>query len=169
MPAIQCDQVEVYVFRRSRRARRVEFLALRRAPGRRLRGVWQPVTGRLRRGEAALAAAVRELREETGLSPRRWWALESMTIWFDPASDTVHLLPLFAAEIGPGDEVKLSPEHDAHAFLPAAAAARRYLWLAQKLGLAAVRREVLAGGALAVALEVTGLAARGARRTRRSA
>ena len=76
-PRSRCPFIEVHLFRRA--GRRVEFLCLRRARTRRLPGVWQPVTGKRRRGETAFAAARREVREETGLEPRRWWALEEPT------------------------------------------------------------------------------------------
>jgi 8-oxo-dGTP pyrophosphatase MutT (NUDIX family) len=167
---IRRTHVEVYPFRR--RAGRVEFLCLRRAPGGWLPGAWQPVTGRIRRGETALAAAVREVREETGLAPRRWWALETVTVYFDPAADVVHALPLFAAEVDARTAVRLSREHTGMAWLPARAAGARFVWEAQRTGLAAVRREVLRGGRLAAALECTARA-RGstaaARRPRRRA
>ena len=164
---VLADQVEVYMFRR--RGRRVEFLVLRRSASVALPQVWQPVTGGLKRGERAVDGARREVLEETGLKPRRWWALESMTVYFDPARDAVRLLPLFAAEIGAGDRPRLSGEHDRHAFLGAAAAARRFLWRAQARALEAVRREVLAGGRRARALEIMGPSkTRGARRRPRS-
>lgn len=156
MPRVRSTHVEVYVFRR-RGA--VEFLALRRAADRRLLpGVWQPVTGKRRPVERALDAAVREVREETGLVPRRWWALETLTAFFEPGTDSILLLPLFAAEVGPGAAVRLSREHDRYRFLSAREAGRRYLWAAQRRALDAVRAEVLGGGALARALEVTALA-----------
>lgn len=152
MPEVRCTHVEVYLFRR--RARGAEFLALRRSPGRKLPGVWQPVTGKIDPGESAFEAARREVLEETGLSPRTWWCLETMTTFFDVASDSIRLLPLFAAEVGPRDAVRLSREHDARRFVSARAAARLYLWDTQRRGLAAVRREVLGAKALARALEV---------------
>jgi 8-oxo-dGTP pyrophosphatase MutT (NUDIX family) len=148
------SHVEVYVFRR--RARRVEFLCLQRSPGRTLPGAWQPVTGKVRRGEHAARAAAREVREETGLTPRKWWALESVTIYFDAAADAVRALPLFAAEVDARDAVTLSREHVAYAWLPARAAGNRYLWEAQRRGLEAVRAEVLARPRLARALKIEG-------------
>jgi dATP pyrophosphohydrolase len=165
VPAIRSDHIEVYPFRR--RGARVEFLALRRAPGRDLPGVWQPVTGKIERGESAFEAARREVLEETGLSPRRWWSLETMTVFFDAGSDAIRLLPLFAAELGARDIVRLSREHDDARFVSARIAAGLFLWNAQRRGLDAVRREALQRGALSRALELPSPPAPRPRRTAR--
>jgi len=152
MPRLKADAVEVFVYRRVGRA--VEFLALRRHPSRRLPGVWQPITGKIERGESAFDAARREVREETGLVPRRWHCLESATFYFDLRHDAFTVLPLFAAEVDAGARVRLSREHDAWRWEKGRGAGRGYLWHAQRAGLAAVRREVLRGGPLARALEI---------------
>ena len=78
-----------------------------------------------------------------------------MTTYFDPGADVIRCLPLFAAEIGPTERVRLSAEHDDHRFIQAREAARRYIWYSQVAALAALRREVLSGGPRARALEVT--------------
>ncbi len=153
MPPIRCRQVEVHVFRR--RGRRIEFLLLRRSAERTLAGIWQPVTGGIERGETAWRAAAREVLEETCLRPVRWWALEHLTVYYEPARDAIHVVPLFAAEVAWTDTVALSHEHDRYAFVPAATAARRVLWGTQRRAQRAVRQEVLAGGASAAAREVT--------------
>jgi dihydroneopterin triphosphate diphosphatase len=154
MPVLASTHVEVYLFRR--RGRRVEFLLLRRSPTRRtLPGVWQPVTGKRLPRERMLAAAMREVREETGLEPRRWWELETMTLYPDNARDAIMAVPLFAAEVDARATVRLSREHVALAWLGAREAARRVLWGSQRRGLDAVKREVLRGGPLAAALEIT--------------
>ncbi len=150
--------IEVYVFRR--RGRRVEFLCLRRGEVRFLPGAWQPVTGRCRPREHGLAAAVREVREETGMAPLRWWALEAPTLFYDASRDRVRAYPRFVAESGPDATVRLSGEHVDWIFLPASAAGRRYLWESQRQGLEDVKRQVLRGGPLADALEVTSLVRR---------
>lgn len=165
MIPLRCRQIEVHLFRR--RARRVEFLLLRRSPDRTLPGVWQPVTGGVERGETAWQAAAREVLEETGLTPVRWWALEHLTIFYSPAKDAVLAVPVFAAEVAWTDPVHLSAEHDRYAFVSPALAARRVLWGTQRAALRAVRDEVLAGGASGGAREVTDrIAARPARRAR---
>lgn len=142
MIPVRCRQVEVYLFRR--RARRVELLLLRRSADRTLAGVWQPVTGGIEAREPAWRAAAREVLEETGLTPVRWWALEHLTVYYEPARDAVHAVPVFAAEVPWSDPVHLSHEHDRYAFVSEAEAAKRVLWHTQRRALQALRTEVLA-------------------------
>jgi len=150
---ISSTQVEVHVFRR--RSKRLELLLIRRAAHRSLAGVWQPVTGGIERGESALGAAVREVREETGLEPLRWWALEHPATFYDPGRDHIRLVPVFAAEVAWTDPVQLSHEHDRYAFVTLAEATKRVLWATQRAAIAALRDEVLSGSPGGVAREVT--------------
>jgi dATP pyrophosphohydrolase len=158
MVEVRCRQVEIHVFRR--RARRVELLLLRRSAERTLAGVWQPITGGIEKGEAAWRAAAREVLEETGLRPTRWWALEHLTLYYEPARDAVHAVPLFAAEVAWTDTVLLSHEHDRYAFVSLATAARRVLWETQRRAQRALREEVLArssGSAREITERIAGL------------
>jgi 8-oxo-dGTP pyrophosphatase MutT (NUDIX family) len=145
--------VEIYIFRR--RARGWEVLLLRRSPGRSLAGVWQPVTGKIRRGESILRAAAREVLEETGLVPVRWWLLETPSLHFDRKTWEVCTLPRFAAEVTAGEPVRRSSEHTDHEFVSARTAGRRVLWDSQREGLRALARQVIRGGRLARALEIS--------------
>ena len=137
-----------------RRGRRVEFLALRRRPGDSLPGVWQPVTGSLRRGERAVRGALREVREETGVRALRLWRLETVSAYLDPRRDAIRFIARFAAEIPARAIVRRSLEHSAHRFVGARAAAACFLWASQREGLAAVRDQVLRGGPRARSLEI---------------
>ena len=153
MIPISCTQVEVHVFRR--RGKRLELLLIRRAPHRSLAGVWQPITGGIERGESTMAAAVREVREETGLAPLRWWALEHLATFYDPGHDHIRVVSVFAAEVAWTDPVQLSHEHDRYAFVSLAVARRRVLWATQRQAIAALRDEVLSGSSGGAAREVT--------------
>jgi dATP pyrophosphohydrolase len=162
MPDLAIHHVEVYVFRR--RARGAEFLALRRSPGRNLAGIWQPVTGKIQLLETIAEAALREVREETGITPVRMWRLERTSVHLDSRGRTLVVLPLLAAEVGAREVVKLSKEHTEYRFVSAGVAARLYLWDSQREGLDAVRSQILPEGALARALELTAPSVRRPRR-----
>lgn len=159
---ISCSQVEVHVFRRL--GKRLELLLIRRSLHRSLAGVWQPVTGGIEKGESVMHAAAREVREETGLAPIRWWALEHIAIFYEPAQDRIRVVPVFAAEVAWTDPVHLSDEHDRYAFVSPAAARRRVLWATQRRAIAALLEEVASGSAGGKAREVTARMATIARR-----
>jgi 8-oxo-dGTP pyrophosphatase MutT (NUDIX family) len=112
MPTLRADLVDAYVFHR---APGLELLQLRRARDP-LRATWQPVMGHVEPGETAVACLWRELREETGLSPRDAlgaWALEQIHPYFVADLDAVVMSPRFAVEVAPGWEPTLNHEHDA--------------------------------------------------------
>ncbi|HUK63382.1 MAG TPA: NUDIX pyrophosphatase [Dongiaceae bacterium] len=173
MRVIPSDKVEVHLIRPAGRAARGgslrggRFLLLRRSPGRRtLAGVWQPVTGGIERGETAWQAARREVREETGLEPVRWWALEHLSIYYEARPDACVVLPVFAAELARDATPRLSHEHDAWILTTAAVARRRVLWDAQRHAIDAVVREILSGRPAARVRDITALVNGGARRAR---
>lgn len=96
-----------------------EFLLLRRrAPA----GFWQSVTGSLRWDETPLQAAVRELREETGLAgdglidrqqTNRYPVIPPWTARYAPGTET-NLEHLFSLRVPERCDIQLSPaEHDA--------------------------------------------------------
>jgi dATP pyrophosphohydrolase len=143
--------IEVYLFRR---APRIQLLLLRRSGHDSLPGVWQPVTGRIHAREKALAAAAREVREESGLAPSRWWRLEHVVSYVNPLTDELRVVPLFAAEVELLSRVRLSDEHDAYRWVTPAAAAPLVLWDTQRAALRALRRQVLGPARLAAALEI---------------
>ena len=149
MPDAAVRVVDVYAYRPG--ADGVRFLVLRRSAGLVYAGQWRMVGGKVGAGETAWAAALRELREETGLVPARLWALPSVNHFYEWQRDTVALVPAFAAEVA--GEPALDREHDAAAWLPAEEAAARLAWPEQRrlLRLAAA---LLADGAVPPELEI---------------
>lgn len=121
---VRAGVVDVFVVRPVSRG--WHHLALRRASGTRCPGTWEAVHGRIERGESPPEAARREVREETGLSVERLYAL-TVNPFFLASTGAVELAVAFVAVVGPG-AVTLGDEHDGHVWLSRAAARRRYHW-----------------------------------------
>ena len=110
MPNIVSQIVEVTIFKEV--SGQPRFLVLKRAEEDRLYpGIWQLVTGMIEGGEGAVHAALREVREETGLVPRKFWLLPVVNSFYDPVSDVLQLCPNFAAVVDETAEPVLSREH----------------------------------------------------------
>lgn len=144
MPKIVSSIVDVYVFRRC--ATCIEFLTLLRAPLQRLGGTWQSVHGKVEAGETAWQAALRELREETGLTPTGFWQIDFVNTFYVAESDLVLLCPCFAAEVSADAPVHLCSEHTASAWLGAEAALARMMWPGQRHALREILSEIIQPG-----------------------
>jgi lipoyl(octanoyl) transferase len=89
-----------------------QVLLLKRAEER--GGFWQPVTGRVEPGESPLAAAGRELQEETSFRARVVpLDYEHAFAWGTSAVPTLGREVAFLAEVEPGQVPQLSVEHTA--------------------------------------------------------
>ena len=125
MTTFRVTFVDIYPLRRV--ASTLEVLALRRAPGGRCSGSWEVVHGSIEEGERPPQAALRELREETGLTPERLYNLSRVETFYRHRVDEVAFIPVFAAFVH-HSEVRLSNEHDAFEWLPFTAAGERLAW-----------------------------------------
>jgi len=124
--SIRVSFVDVYVVRPNGPA--LDVLALRRAPGGRSPGSWETVHGHIEAGETPVEAALRELREETGLEPARLYNLSRVEAFYRHSSDEIALIPVFAGVVDTGAEARPSSEHDRVEWLAPAAAAARFAW-----------------------------------------
>ncbi len=107
---------------------RLEVLALRRGPNGRNPGSWETVHGTIDSGETPVQASLRELREETGFTPSRFYNLSRTEAFYQHRSDELVLIPVFAAFVETSAEVRLSAEHDRAEWLSVADAAQRFAW-----------------------------------------
>jgi len=126
--------VDVYVLRPAREG--MEALVLRRSPGGRSPGTWETVHGHIQDGEAPAQAALRELREETGLVPERLYNISRVESFYLHRQDLVALIPVFCAFVAAGSRVVLSDEHDRAEWLAPADASGRYAWPRERRALA---------------------------------
>jgi dATP pyrophosphohydrolase len=153
MPRLVSDIVDVYPFRRGPGGA-VEFLLLLRAPHTRLGGTWQAVHGGIEAGETAQQAALRELREETGLRPEALWQLERVNTFFMARDDCVMLCPGFAAEVAAAAPLRLSDEHTGSRWLSPPDAQAAFIWPGQRRAVREIMTEIIPGGASADALRI---------------
>jgi len=110
MTKIESNVFEVCVFRLVET--RPEYLLLRRSEMDLLYpGIWQVVTGTVEPAENVQNAAHREIKEETGLVPKRMWVVPRVNTFYSASKNTVCLSPFFAAEVGTQEGVSLSSEH----------------------------------------------------------
>lgn len=143
MPAtlpVRCSMVSVLALRG--RAARTRILLVRRA-GAYLNGAWSYIAGHVEAGETGWQAALRELREETGLIPGELYAMGFCEqVYFAP-DDRIEIIPAFVARIAEDARVRLNAEHSAYRWLAPATAARRFPFGSQRDLLAHVRREFI--------------------------
>lgn len=130
MPDTAIRVVDVYPYRTEGRSGAVEFLLLRRASHAVYAGRWRMVGGKIKSGEAAWEAALREVEEETGSAPADLWSLPSVNAFYEWQDDRINLIPAFAARLE-GDPA-LDDEHDAFVWLEVEDAAERLRWPEQK-------------------------------------
>lgn len=117
--------VEVYVIRRNSGDWRV--LTLQRASDTKRPDSWESVYGKIDDDERPERAAVREVREETGLEIE---ALYNLTVssFYLHEKRTVQMAIAFVAFVKDESEVTLSEEHQKHEWLSVDDAARRFTW-----------------------------------------
>ena len=126
MTLIRVSLVDVYIVRQ--RAMVLECLALRRAPGGRCPGSWESVHGHIDAEEPPQAAAMREVEEETGLTPLHLYNLSRVELFYQHRLNEVALIPVFVAWVAENTVVTLSPEHDRFDWLTFERARQRLVW-----------------------------------------
>jgi len=111
---------------------RAWFLALLRAPGLLHAGTWQAVHGMIEPRERAYEAAWRETLEETGITPQRFFKTDFVETFYSDLTDSVHLVPVFAAFFEDAPRVILSKEHTAFEWCSLDDVLTRFVWPSQK-------------------------------------
>ena len=97
-----------------------------------LPGTWQMVSGGIHKGETAWDAAIREIKEETGLTPDKLYSADAVETFYMLSRNQVTIVPVFVAFVS-HLEVTLAPqEHDAYEWLPFEEAQKRLVFSEQR-------------------------------------
>lgn len=145
------DLVQVWVFRLGdgtpgAAADGLQLLLIRRAPGRILPGLWQPVTGALETGERIAQGALRELAEETGFAGERieaFYDLDQVFHFHEPSVDGILTEAAFAVRVGTTSAAVISHEHDDARWVTPAEARRLVVWPAYLESIDRIERNLL--------------------------
>lgn len=140
------DMINCFVVRAGETDASVEVLQMRRAPHETLGGLWSIVRGRIEPGEKAWQAALRELREETGITPTEFFQLDTIDTFYLAADDSIYHVPGFCAVVGRDVKVVLNDEHDDFRWTPRSLSDASFIWPGERAQLAEIFREIVAGG-----------------------
>jgi dATP pyrophosphohydrolase len=76
-----------------------------------LRNSWQKISGKIEKGEKAWEAALREIKEETGLIPDRFYSANDVELFYEVGQNCINMVPVFVGFIDSDQEARLSIEH----------------------------------------------------------
>ncbi|WP_064696561.1 NUDIX hydrolase [Rhizobium aegyptiacum] len=110
--------VSVVLLRTS--ATEAEVLMLRR--NHTLVGEWCQIAGGIEDGEKAWEAALREVKEETGLTCARLYSADICEQFYEADRDTITVAPVFVGFVDPAARVVLNEEHSEFRWTSLAAA-----------------------------------------------
>lgn len=109
-----------------------EFLLFRRAKGKIYQGQWRMIGGKVNSGETYWQAALRELKEETGLIPETFWTIPDLNTFYEHKTDLILQIPAFAAEIKNDATPSLDDEHSEFKWVKASEIELFIQWPEQK-------------------------------------
>ena len=109
------------------------YLLLKRSSEQMYPRIWQCVTGKIEAGEKPHETALRELKEETGLTPLSMWTVDQVNHFFEAKQNRMNLIPIFGVEVE-SEMVILSTEHTEYKWCKIDNGVDLMLWNQQKQG-----------------------------------
>ena len=122
--------IEAHIFREQNG--KIEFLLLKRSPVQYYPNLWQMVSGKIKDNETAYQTALREIKEETNLTPEKFWAAPTVNSFYSPDKDYICLLPVFAVKVEFNSEVTVSKEHTEYRWVNPEEAKQLLAWDGQR-------------------------------------
>ena len=140
MASVTVRVVDCYVYRQTDDG--LKFLLMKRNLNKIYEHLWQGVAGKIEDGETAPEAAIRELKEETGLDPVNMFVADHVSRFYEVHGDRINLVPVFGIEVN-SDEVILSEEHIDFKWVTIEEALNTLVWNGQKKGIQTVHDMVI--------------------------
>jgi dihydroneopterin triphosphate diphosphatase len=127
---IKSKMIEAHVFKETKND--LEFLLLKRSGKVIYPGLWQMVNGKIKEGEKAYQTAVREIKEETGLTPLKFWVVPNVNSFYSQDDNSIMMLPVFAAQVSESSPIILSDEHSDYKWADQDSAKKLLAWEGQR-------------------------------------
>ncbi|MDQ3018970.1 MAG: NUDIX domain-containing protein [Bacteroidota bacterium] len=137
MPKVVSELVVVFIYRKIKHG--FEFLLLKRDKSEVYPGIWSIAGGRINENEKAYETAIREMLEETGLTAKHFYLLDTTNVFYEIENDSINFVPLFLAEANDG-EVKLSDEHSEYKWMKYEEAYDKIFWLQWKTNIKEINK-----------------------------
>ncbi len=127
---ISTNFIEAHIIRE--RENQIEFLLLKRSSNQWFPNLWQMVSGKIKEGEKAFQSAIREIQEETGLKPEKFWVLPNINSFYLVEDESINLVPVFVAKVDFNSEINISSEHSEFRWVSGSEAKELLAWPGQR-------------------------------------
>jgi len=115
MPQIVTNYIELHVCYKDKNG--FKFLVLKRSDDTKIYpGIWQMITGTIETHEHTKDTVLREMKEETGLTPNKIYSIPRINTFYFAVSDKICMSPVFLTIVDNKD-VKISREHSEYKWL----------------------------------------------------
>ena len=140
MAKVKIRVIDAYIYRKTKEG--IKYLILKRAKTKMYEHLWQGVAGKIEKGEQSWQAAIRELKEETGLDPLKIFVADHVSKFYETHGDRINLVPAFGMEVA-SDIVLLSSEHSDFKWVDYDSACSHLVWKGQKKGITVVNEMII--------------------------
>ena len=140
MNQVKVRVVDCYIYRKV--VDGLLFLLLKRNLNKIYEHLWQGVAGKIEEGETSSEAAIRELKEETGLDPVNMFVADHVSKFYEVHGDRINLVPVFGIEVD-SEIINLSEEHISYKWVDINQALNTLVWNGQKKGIQTVHDMVI--------------------------
>ena len=140
MNQVKVRVVDCYIYRKA--VDGLLFLLLKRNLNKIYEHLWQGVAGKIEEGETSSEAAIRELKEETGLDPVNMFVADHVSKFYEVHGDRINLVPVFGIEVD-SEIINLSEEHISYKWVDINQALNTLVWNGQKKGIQTVHDMVI--------------------------
>ncbi|MFA6977779.1 MAG: NUDIX domain-containing protein [Ignavibacteriaceae bacterium] len=130
---LNASMIEAHIYRK--RKGKYEFLMLKRGENANYPGLWQMVTGKVKKDEKAFETILREVKEETDLLVEKLFIVPNVNSFYSYINDSINFVPVFLCLVNEKDEVKISKEHCKFRWVSKEKARKMVAWTGQQKSL----------------------------------